>query len=129
NGFVGEFVILVGVANRSITWAVFASLGIVLGAAYLLWLYQRVFWGPLDNPKNKDLVDLNRREIWTLVPIVACMFWIGLYPKPFFEILQKPVDYVVKKVEPGYFEKERMAYPSGGIKIEKHVGLTEKVSP
>src|SRR4029453_248200 len=59
NGFIGEFTILLGVANRSIVWAVFASIGIVLGAAYLLWLYQRVFWGPLDNPANQTLTDVN----------------------------------------------------------------------
>ena len=54
NGFIGEFTILLGAANRTIVWAVFAAVGIVLGAAYLLWLYQRVFWGPLDNPANKN---------------------------------------------------------------------------
>ncbi|MGA7613591.1 MAG: NADH-quinone oxidoreductase subunit M [Thermoanaerobaculia bacterium] len=111
NGFVGEFTILIGAANRSLVWAVFAATGIVLGAAYMLWLYQRVFWGPLDNPANRTLKDLNAREIWTLVPIVACMFWIGLYPAPFFKLLDKPVDYLVQKVDPGYYQREQMAYP------------------
>src|SRR6266700_3027697 len=63
NGFIGEFTILLGAANRSILWASFASVGIVLGAAYLLWLYQRVFWGPLDNPANKNLLDVSKREL------------------------------------------------------------------
>jgi NADH-quinone oxidoreductase subunit M len=112
NGFIGEFTILVGAANRSIVWGVFAATGIVLGAAYMLWLYQRVFWGPLDNPKNQDLKDLSLREIWTLVPIVICMFWIGLYPAPFFRILDRPVQYVVEKVDPDYYQKERLAYPA-----------------
>jgi NADH-quinone oxidoreductase subunit M len=111
NGFIGEFTILVGAANRSIVWGVFAATGIVLGAAYMLWLYQRVFWGPLDNPANHNLKDLNMREIWTLVPIVICMFWIGLYPKPFFEILDRPVRYVVEKVDPTYFDAPQIAYP------------------
>ena len=67
NGFIGEFTILLGAANRSIVWASFASVGIVLGAAYLLWLYQRVFWGPLDNPANKNLLDVNKRELGLLL--------------------------------------------------------------
>ncbi|MHB0971290.1 MAG: complex I subunit 4 family protein [Thermoanaerobaculia bacterium] len=113
NGFIGEFTILIGVANVNIWWAVFAGTGIILGAAYLLWLYQRVFWGPLENPKNKNLVDVKLfgREGWTLLPLVACMIWIGVYPKPFFEILDKPVTYIVQKVDPGYYEREQLAYP------------------
>ncbi|MBI2214287.1 MAG: NADH-quinone oxidoreductase subunit M [Acidobacteria bacterium] len=110
NGFIGEFAILLGVANVSMVWAAFAALGIVLGAAYMLWLYQRVFWGPLDNPKNNELKDLSLREQWTLIPLVVCMFWIGIYPKPFFDIMEEPVNYIVKKVEPNYFEKAGIQY-------------------
>jgi NADH-quinone oxidoreductase subunit M len=104
NGFIGEFTILLGAANRSLVWAAFAAVGIVLGAAYLLWLYQRVFWGPLDNPANKLLADVNGRELMTLLPLVACMVWIGIAPAPFFEIIEKPVDYIVQKVDPNYFK-------------------------
>jgi len=112
NGFVGELTILLGAANRSIWWGVAGATGIVLGAAYMLWLYQRVFWGPLDNPANKSLLDLSAREAWTLIPLVACMFWIGLYPAPFFKIIDKPVMYIVQKVDPKYFERERLVYPA-----------------
>ena len=103
NGFIGEFTILLGAANRNIWWAVSAAIGIVLGAAYLLWLYQRVFWGPLDNPANKNVRDLNRRELGLLVALVAVMVWIGIYPKPIFDMIDKPVEYVVQKVDPSYF--------------------------
>src|SRR5256714_15308257 len=103
NGFTGEFTILLGAANRNIWWAVFAAIGIVLGAAYLLWLYQRVFWGPLDNPANKNVKDLNRRELGLLVALVAVMVWIGIYPKPIFDLIDKPVENVVGRVDPGYF--------------------------
>ena len=111
NGFIGEFTILLGAANRSIVWAVFAALGIVLGAAYLLWLYQRVFWGPLDNPANQNLPDLNRRELLTLLPLIALMFWIGLAPATFFEKIEQPVDYIVRKVDPQYYDQKPLTYP------------------
>ncbi|MCU1229783.1 MAG: nuoM [Acidobacteria bacterium] len=109
NGFIGEFTILLGAANRNIWWAVFAAVGIVLGAAYLLWLYQRVFWGPLDNPKNQNLLDVNRRELITLLPLVACMIWIGIAPGIFFETIDEPVKYLVQKVDPGYYNKPVLA--------------------
>ena len=112
NGFIGEFTILLGAANRSMVWAAFAAIGIVLGAAYLLWLYQRVFWGPLDNPANKTLKDLNRREFLTLLPLVILMFWIGIFPSTFFEKIEQPVDYIVRKVDPQYFDRKPVTYPS-----------------
>ena len=103
NGFIGEFTILLGAANRSLLWASLASIGIVLGAAYLLWLYQRVFWGPLDNPANQTVSDVNGREIGLMAALIVCMIWIGVYPKPFFDMIEEPVNYIVKKVDPGYF--------------------------
>jgi NADH-quinone oxidoreductase subunit M len=112
NGFIGEFTILLGAANRSMVWAAFAALGIVLGAAYLLWLYQRVFWGPLDNPANKNLLDVNRRELITLLPLVVLMVWIGIAPKVFFDIIEEPVNYVVRKVDPQYFNRQPVSYPT-----------------
>ncbi len=101
NGFVGEFTILVGAFNRVWWWGLLAAIGIVLGAAYMLWLYQRVFFGPLTNPENKGLPDLNRREILYLAPLVVLCFWIGLYPRPFFRVMEKSVNYVVAKVDRG----------------------------
>ena len=104
NGFIGEFTILVGAFNRVWWWALLAGVGIVLGAAYMLWMYQRVFFGPLTNPENEKLEDLNGRELAYLVPLVILCFWIGLYPRPFFRVLEKPVDYIVQIVDADYAE-------------------------
>jgi NADH-quinone oxidoreductase subunit M len=100
NGFVGEFPILIGAFQlpRKI-WAVLAATGIVLGAVYMLWLYQRTMFGTLDREENRRLVDLSGREILTLVPLVLVSFWIGVYPKPFFAILDEPVQRIVRQVE------------------------------
>ncbi len=115
NGFIGELTILLGAFRIPAAygfaipgtglfiggkfWAVCAVLGIVLGAAYMLWLYQRTMFGKLDNPENAKLTDLNFREIATLAPIVVLCFWIGLYPKPMFDILERPVADLVQKLE------------------------------
>ena len=60
-------------------------------------------FGKCDNPKNQVLKDLNLREIMTLVPLVIWAFWIGLYPKPFFNVIEKPVNAIISQVNPGYF--------------------------
>jgi NADH-quinone oxidoreductase subunit M len=99
NGFVGEFTILNGAYLRNPWFAFWALWGVVLGAAYLLWLYQRVFFGELSNPANQALPDMNAREQWTLIPLVVCALWIGLYPQPFFDVIAKPVDGIVAAVE------------------------------
>jgi NADH-quinone oxidoreductase subunit M len=112
NGFIGEFTILLGAANRNIWWAVFASLGIVLGAAYLLWLYQRVFWGPLDNPANQNVPDVNMRERGLCLALVAVMLWIGLFPSTFFDKIEEPVNYIVRKVDPAYFNGPAVVPPA-----------------
>ena len=116
NGFIGEFTILLGVANSqafgTIWYAVIAAVGIVLGAAYLLWLYQRVFWGPLDNPENAKLKDVNGRELGLMVALIVLMVWIGIYPKPFFDFMEEPVDYVVQKVDPEYFARNPHEAPA-----------------
>src|ERR1700681_3420637 len=102
NGFVGEFTILQGTFMENWKWAAWAVPGVVLAAAYLLWLYQRVFFGTVTNPKNEKLHDLTPREVATFVPLLIMAFWIGLYPKPFFQILQQPVNRLVQTVRPDY---------------------------
>jgi len=98
NGFVGEFTILQGAFMENRLWAGLSVIGVILAAAYLLWLYQRVFFGTVTNPKNEKLTDLTPREVLTFVPLLIMAFWIGLYPKPFFQILEQPVNQIVQDV-------------------------------
>jgi len=102
NGFIGEFTILQGAFIENRMWAGLAVIGVILAAAYLLWLYQRVFFGKVTNPKNEKLHDLTPREVLYFTPLLIVAFWIGLYPKPFFEILEQPVNQLVQTVRPGY---------------------------
>jgi len=99
NGFVGEFTILQGAFTANWKWAAWAAPGVVLAAAYLLWLYQRVFFGTVTNPKNEKLHDLTPREILTFAPLIIMALWIGLYPKPFFQILEQPVNQIVQTIQ------------------------------
>ena len=99
NGFVGEFTILQGAFTANWKWAAWAAPGVILAAAYLLWLYQRVFFGTVTNPKNEKLHDLTPREVLTFVPLIIMAFWIGLYPKPFFQILETPVKQIVQNIQ------------------------------
>ncbi len=112
NGFIGEFTILQGAFEANWHWAAWAVAGIVLGAAYMLWLYQRTMFGTCDNPKNQVLKDLNFREIMTLVPLIILAFWIGLYPKPFFNVLKQPVAAIVQEVNPQYYSRHPQAKPA-----------------
>jgi NADH-quinone oxidoreductase subunit M len=103
NGFIGEFTILQGAFEANRMWAAFAVTGIILGAAYLLWLYQRTMLGEVTNPKNQGLRDLNLRELAVFLPLIAWAIWIGVYPKPYFDVLEKPVAQIVERVKPGYY--------------------------
>jgi NADH-quinone oxidoreductase subunit M len=109
NGFIGEFTILQGAFEAKPWWAMVAVSGVVFGAAYMLWLYQRTMFGPLSNPKNQNLKDLNLRELMVLLPLIAWAFWIGLYPKPYFDVLEKPVAKIVERVHPGYYAEHAAA--------------------
>ena len=107
NGFVGEFMILMGTFPVSWLWTAIAATGIILGAGYMLWLYQRVMFGPLSHPANESLKDLTLREFATFLPLLILVFWIGIFPKPFLAVLDKPVEKIVRIVNPGAFEAPR----------------------
>jgi NADH-quinone oxidoreductase subunit M len=102
NGFVGEFTILLGAfgseALGSYWFAGLSAIGVILAAVYMLYMFQKLFLGPLDKEENKSLKDINWREIVTLIPLLIFIFWIGLYPKPFFALMAPAVDKLVAAV-------------------------------
>ena len=101
NGFVGEFLILVGTFRVHALWAVVASSGIILAAVYMLWMFQRVMYGPMTNEQNRNLPDLTAREIAVLVPVLALIVWIGVYPTPFLRTTDASVRQLLQRVQGG----------------------------
>ncbi len=110
NGFIGEIAILQGAYQMSFNWAFWCAVGIALGAAYLIWLFQRTMLGDISE-KNAKLPDLSLREIAVFAPLVVCAFWIGLYPKPFFQVLERSSAQIVERVRPGYFAERGLPNP------------------
>jgi len=100
--FISEFLALRGAFEANPYWAAWAALGIILNAGYFLWLYQRMFFGTIDNPKNEKLVDLSGREWAYMTPLLILALWIGVYPKPFLAFIEQPVNSLVKQVRPEY---------------------------
>ena len=105
NGFIGEFLILQGVFVASKMWAAVAASGVVLGAAYMLYLYQRTMFGKIENPKNEALLDLSHREFVTFAPLIILAVWMGLYPAPFLRRLETSVQHIVGRVNTQYAAK------------------------
>ena len=95
NGFVGEFLVLLGAFKYHPLTAVLASTGIVLGAVYMLHLVARMVWSECANPENQKLKDLDAREWFVLAPLVVLVFWIGIYPAPFLEVMHESVGHLL----------------------------------
>jgi NADH-quinone oxidoreductase subunit M len=107
NGFVGEFTILLGAWGAgetggslgSVLYAAFSAAGVILAAVYILFMFQKLFLGPVTKKENEGLKDLNWREILTLAPLIVFIFWIGLYPKPFFDLMGPAVNNLLNIVQ------------------------------
>jgi len=99
NGFVGEVLCLFGVFRVSTLMAVLAVTTVILAAAYLLWMYQRVMHGPIKNEKVRTFKDMNIREVAYLVPIVIMMFWMGIYPETFLRKMDSSVVHLLNRVK------------------------------
>ncbi len=98
NGFVGEFLILLGMFKSNYIYASIAAVGVILSACYMLWMFQRVFFGEVDKEENKKLLDLDAREKLILLPLVILIFFIGIYPAPLFSRIEPAVKNVLQQV-------------------------------
>jgi NADH-quinone oxidoreductase subunit M len=99
NGFVAEFLVLIGSFKTAPIATTIAAIGVILGAAYMLWAIQRLLYQKLDKPENASLTDLNKRELALLVPILACILWLGVYPKPVLSRMEAASSRLVQQVE------------------------------
>jgi len=95
NGFVGEFLVLLGAFRAHPVWAIIAATGVILSALYMLWMFQRVFFGPVTHDENKSLVDLTGRERLVFAPLIVLIFWMGVYPQPILSRVQPTLDRTV----------------------------------
>jgi NADH-quinone oxidoreductase subunit M len=100
NGFVGEFLILIGAFRTYPVAAGIATTGVIVAAAYLLWALQRVIFNQLDKSENEKLPDLSLRELVVLAPILAAIFWIGIYPKPILSRMEPAAQHLIDLVKP-----------------------------
>lgn len=128
NGFVGEFLSLLGAFKSPILnsywFTVFAATGVIFAAVYLLTMFQKVVFGPITNPANHNLKDINKREWFYLVPIVLLMFWIGIYPKFFLNYSEASVQKVVQKVY-NYKFPNQTQFDSNNYMYHKRIKLKQ----
>ncbi len=120
NGFIGEFLILLGTFEVNKTAAVLAASGVILGAVYMLWMVQRVFYGEVTNPKNLKLPDLSLREFGYLAPLLVFIFWIGLYPNFFLDKMHSSVDHFIGQVKMDNGADVAQLYHCGSGSAEKY---------
>jgi NADH-quinone oxidoreductase subunit M len=99
NGFIGEFLVLLGSYRTYPVFAVIAATSVIIAAAYLLWAVQRILFNPLDKPANEHIPDLNRRELLLLAPLLFCIVWLGVYPAPVLRRMQPAAEQFVRTVE------------------------------
>jgi len=120
NGFVGEFMILggaffsrgaVGLGSYWFVMTLLAATGVIFAAVYMLHAVLRMFWGKITHPENESLPDLNRREAWALIPLVALVFWIGLYPKFFLDKMNPSVDAFISDFNIRYKQSHGISKP------------------
>jgi NADH-quinone oxidoreductase subunit M len=101
NGFVGEFLVLLGAFRTYPVITALATTGVIVAAAYLLTALQRVIYNPLTQHENEKLTDLTGRELAVLVPLIVCILWLGIYPKPFLRRMEPSARQLIEQVRPG----------------------------
>ncbi len=123
NGFIGEFLIIFGAFKASMIWGFLAATGIILGAGYMLWLYQKIFFqandAQTDDTPAKEhhpVTDLSMREVITLIPLFVLVFWIGFYPNTFLEYMHVTVEHLIEQVN-----QNRAAYAGDENMLAKYI--------
>jgi NADH-quinone oxidoreductase subunit M len=111
NGFVGEFLVLLGAFRAHTWWAVLAATGVILSAVYMLWMFQRVFFGPVTHVENEKLSDLTARERLVFMPILLLIFWLGVMPQPFIDRMQPSLDHMLRLAQ------QRAAAPMAEVSV------------
>ena len=125
NGFVGEFLILFGAFRWDPRFAAVAATGVILSAVYMLWMFQRVNYGPVTNPKNEGMKDLSLREKWVIVPIVAMTVFMGVAPSVFLNPMKPALDRIVARMAEGQPQKVvRAVQPPPGRTATETVTVT-----
>jgi len=99
NGFVGEFLVIFGAFQHKVAWAVIAATGVILSACYMLWMFQRVVFGPVTHDENRALKDLSLRERLVFAPLLVLIFWMGVAPQPFLDRMQPALDRTLQLTE------------------------------
>jgi NADH-quinone oxidoreductase subunit M len=99
NGFVGEFLILLGAFKVYPVYAIISASGVIFAAVYMLWMFQRVMFGVITNPKNRSLEDMSGREVLVLMPLRIFVVWIGVYPSTFLKPMEPAVKNFIQQVE------------------------------
>ncbi len=113
NGFIGEFLVLIGSFTTYPVLTLIATTGVIFAAAYLLWAIQRILFNPLDKAENEHITDLNWRELGLMAPLVAAIIWLGVYPKPVLDRMQHSAEHFVSVVERGAAEQTASMPPTG----------------
>jgi NADH-quinone oxidoreductase subunit M len=101
NGFVGEFLVLIGSFRTYPVLTIIATTGVIFAAVYMLWAIQRILFNPLDKPENTHVPDLNRRELAMLLPLIAVIIWLGVYPAPVLRRMEGSAQLLVNRVQGG----------------------------
>ncbi len=113
NNFVGEFLVLQGAAKANFAWTVFASLGVILSACYMLWLYQRTFYGKASEAVSHHVPDLTAREWAAILPLVALMFWMGLYAQTFLPAISAQNTVILNQMDKNRVQNVSLPVPAG----------------
>jgi NADH-quinone oxidoreductase subunit M len=109
NGFVGEFLVLLGAFRTHVPWAVVGATGVILSACYMLWMFQRVVFGPVTHEENRGLADLGLRERLVFAPLLVLIFWMGVAPQPFLDRMQPALDRALELTRGRAEQAERLS--------------------